>query len=170
MISVREYQEQLLATYKDRLARIERGEVWGSDHANPYDARKETPPRRVDGAATANGLARRPFRVSATSQVDQKLQTGQYRAVRRRHFCAGLEKSLGSIDAAALAFVHRCAAEAEHDAPEWQAAMEALILVAENRGPTMFARIGIMQAFNRHHSGYRAQAGQKILDRPVMIP
>ena len=26
MISVREYQEQLLATYRDRLARVERGE------------------------------------------------------------------------------------------------------------------------------------------------
>jgi hypothetical protein len=38
--------------------------------------------------------------------------------------------------------------KAEHDAPEWQAAMEALILVAEKGGPTMFARIG-MRAFNR---------------------
>src|SRR5215468_7079014 len=36
-----------------------------------------------------------------------------------------------------------------HDAPEWQAAMEALILVAEQGGPTMFARIGIMRALNR---------------------
>jgi hypothetical protein len=35
--------------------------------------------------------------------------------------------------------------EAEHTAPEWQAAMEALILV----GPTMFARIGVMKALNR---------------------
>jgi hypothetical protein len=39
----------------------------------------------------------------------------------------------------------------EHEAPEWQAAMEALILVATHGGPTMFARIGIMQALNRHH-------------------
>lgn len=36
----------------------------------------------------------------------------------------------------------------EHDAPEWQAAMQALILVAEGGGPTMFARIGIMRALN----------------------
>jgi hypothetical protein len=36
----------------------------------------------------------------------------------------------------------------EHDAPEWQAAMEALILVAERNGPTMFARIGMMRALN----------------------
>ncbi|MET4153528.1 hypothetical protein [Bradyrhizobium sp. RT7b] len=38
----------------------------------------------------------------------------------------------------------------EHAAPEWQAAMEALILVAEGGGPTMFARVGIMRALNRH--------------------
>jgi hypothetical protein len=40
--------------------------------------------------------------------------------------------------------------KAEHEAQEWQAAMEALILVATSGGPTMFARIGIMQALNRH--------------------
>ena len=40
--------------------------------------------------------------------------------------------------------------KAEHDAPEWQAAMEALILVAENGGPTMLPRIGVMRALNRH--------------------
>ena len=30
--------------------------------------------------------------------------------------------------------------KAEHDAPEWQAAAEALLLVAERDGPTMLAR------------------------------
>jgi len=40
--------------------------------------------------------------------------------------------------------------KAEHDAEEWQAAMQALLLVAEHDGPTMFARIGVMQAVNRH--------------------
>jgi hypothetical protein len=40
--------------------------------------------------------------------------------------------------------------KAEHDAVEWQAAMEALLLVAERDGPTMFARIGVMRALNRH--------------------
>jgi hypothetical protein len=29
--------------------------------------------------------------------------------------------------------------------------MEALILVAESNGPTMFARIGVTRALNRHH-------------------
>jgi hypothetical protein len=38
--------------------------------------------------------------------------------------------------------------KAEHQAAEWQAAMEALILVATSGGPTMFARIGIMRALN----------------------
>jgi hypothetical protein len=40
--------------------------------------------------------------------------------------------------------------KAEHAAPEWQAAMEALILVATSDGPTMSARIGVMRALNRH--------------------
>jgi hypothetical protein len=40
--------------------------------------------------------------------------------------------------------------KAEYTAPEWQAAMEALILVAETSGPTMLARIGVMRALNRH--------------------
>jgi hypothetical protein len=40
--------------------------------------------------------------------------------------------------------------KAEHDAEEWQAAMQALLPVAEHDGPTMFARIGVMQAINRH--------------------
>jgi hypothetical protein len=33
---------------------------------------------------------------------------------------------------------------------EWQAAIEALMLVADRGGPTMFARIGVMRALNRH--------------------
>jgi hypothetical protein len=39
---------------------------------------------------------------------------------------------------------------AEHEAPEWRAAIEALILVAKLGGPTMFARIGVMRALNRN--------------------
>jgi hypothetical protein len=37
----------------------------------------------------------------------------------------------------------------EQDADEWQAAMQALMLVAEQDGPTMFARIGMMRALHR---------------------
>jgi hypothetical protein len=39
--------------------------------------------------------------------------------------------------------------KAEREAAEWQAAMEALILVATSGGPTMFARIGVIRALNR---------------------
>ena len=40
--------------------------------------------------------------------------------------------------------------KAEHDASDWQAAMEALLLVVEHDGPTMFARIAMMQALHRN--------------------
>jgi hypothetical protein len=40
--------------------------------------------------------------------------------------------------------------KAVHEAEEWQAAMESLILIATLGGPTMFARIGFMRALNRH--------------------
>jgi hypothetical protein len=39
--------------------------------------------------------------------------------------------------------------KAEHDAPEWLAAMRVLLLVAEHNGDPMFARIGVMKALNR---------------------
>jgi hypothetical protein len=38
--------------------------------------------------------------------------------------------------------------KAVREVAEWQAAMEALILVATHGGPTMFARIGVMRALN----------------------
>lgn len=39
----------------------------------------------------------------------------------------------------------------EADSDEWQAAIAALILVANSRtGPTMLARIGVMKALYRH--------------------
>lgn len=38
--------------------------------------------------------------------------------------------------------------EAEQKRPEWQAAIEVLILVAERDGPTMMARIGVLRALN----------------------
>jgi hypothetical protein len=40
--------------------------------------------------------------------------------------------------------------KAEHEVEEWQAAIEALMLVARG-APTMLARIGVMRALNRHH-------------------
>ena len=61
--------------------------------------------------------------------------------------------------------------KAEHMTAEWQAAMEALILVATLGGPTMFARIGIMRALNRHverpfdTSGKKTHWGKRKLAR-----
>ena len=40
--------------------------------------------------------------------------------------------------------------KAEHEAPEWQTAMDVLMLVARLKGPTMMARIGVMRALNCH--------------------
>ncbi len=40
--------------------------------------------------------------------------------------------------------------KAEQESAEWQAATEALIMAAENRGPLMHARIGMLRAINRH--------------------
>src|SRR5882762_9303798 len=40
--------------------------------------------------------------------------------------------------------------EAEQQLAEWQAAVEALLLVVEHTGPTMMARIGVLRALNRH--------------------
>ena len=37
----------------------------------------------------------------------------------------------------------------ESDLPEWQTAIEVLMLVSRG-GPTMMARIGVMKALNRH--------------------
>jgi hypothetical protein len=39
--------------------------------------------------------------------------------------------------------------ETEIDMPEWQIAMEALLLVSRS-GPPMLARIAVMKALNRH--------------------
>jgi hypothetical protein len=62
----------------------------------------------------------------------------------------------------------------EHTAAEWQTAMEVLILVATRGGPTMFARIGIMQALNRHvarqfveTSGKKTHWGKRKLARDL---
>lgn len=59
----------------------------------------------------------------------------------------------------------------EHDAPAWLVAMEALLLVVERGGPTLFARIGIMRALKRHFvpeltpKGKEPQWGRRKLKR-----
>ena len=63
--------------------------------------------------------------------------------------------------------------KAEYDAEEWQAAMQALLLVAEHDGPTMFARIGVMRALNQNvertfnHSRKDTHWGRRKLKRDM---
>jgi hypothetical protein len=45
--------------------------------------------------------------------------------------------------------LHHQVAQAGRDAPGFASVMEALLLVAEKNGPTMFARIGVMRVLNR---------------------
>jgi hypothetical protein len=49
----------------------------------------------------------------------------------------------------------------EAAAPEWQAAIEVLLLVAETGGPTMLARIGVMKALNRGKVREFTESGKK---------
>jgi hypothetical protein len=41
MIDLSASQKQSLILYKDRLARVERGEVWSSNHPGPYTAQEK---------------------------------------------------------------------------------------------------------------------------------
>ena len=67
-------------------------------------------------------------------------------------FCNPIElpngKPLVTLRDAALCIIKLT--KTEHDANEWQAATGALILVDDLHGPTIFARIGMMRALNRH--------------------
>lgn len=54
MVDLNAAQQQHLATYKDRLARVERGEVWGSDHLGPY-----TPEEKAEEIARIKALITR---------------------------------------------------------------------------------------------------------------
>jgi hypothetical protein len=68
-------------------------------------------------------------------------------------------------------------APAEHEAAKWQAAMEALMLVATHGGPPMFARIGIMPAlkrnvareFNQRHPLGAPQAQARPVREPMSV-
>jgi hypothetical protein len=59
--------------------------------------------------------------------------------------------------------------------PEWQTAIEALVLVIEQSGPTMFARIGFIRALNRgqvrdfNPDGKDHHCGRRMLMRDLWI-
>ena len=61
--------------------------------------------------------------------------------------------------------------KAEHDAADWQVAMETLILVAQRDGPEMLARIAVMKALNRHGvncAGVATETGQGLPGHSVI--
>ncbi|MET4802810.1 hypothetical protein [Bradyrhizobium sp. LB11.1] len=43
--------------------------------------------------------------------------------------------------------------KAAHKRPEWQTATTVLVMAAEDRGPIMHARIGMMQALSANRPG-----------------
>jgi len=49
--------------------------------------------------------------------------------------------------------------KAKQQLPHWQAAIEALIMAAENRGPLLHARVGMLRAM--HHGVERAFSDRK---------
>jgi hypothetical protein len=51
--------------------------------------------------------------------------------------------------------------KAEQKLAEWQTAMQALLLVVEQNGPTMFARIGVMRHYTATSSAYSIQIAKK---------
>jgi hypothetical protein len=77
--------------------------------------------------------------------------------------------SSGNNDSNFIPFIK---ATASHTGSGGQAAMQGLMLVAEHDGPTMFARIGVMRALNRHvervFDPSRKALANTIIVRPVM--
>jgi hypothetical protein len=69
-------------------------------------------------------------------------------AVRRSHSPAPAARQLITLKDAAN-YIQKLP-KAEQDLEEWQAAVEALLLVVELNGPTLMARIGMLRALNRH--------------------
>ncbi|MHC2576885.1 hypothetical protein ACVI1J_001395 [Bradyrhizobium diazoefficiens] len=65
----------------------------------------------------------------------------------------------------------------EHEAPEWQAAIEALMLVVDLGGPSIFARIGVVRALSRHQKPFvkprkkrvRAYTNRQMMKRPWIV-
>ena len=60
----------------------------------------------------------------------------------------------------AIAWLAREIPQSEHRMKEVQAAAHCVTEAVENNGPMMFARMGMMQAINRHHQ-HRAEPRPK---------
>jgi hypothetical protein len=91
--------------------------------------------------ADANWLQEvvRRRRLAALNAVDHLLR-GSNRATRRQQLL---------ILQQAADYIMKLR-KAEQNLPEWQAAIEALIMAAKNRGPLLHARVGMLRALNRN--------------------
>jgi hypothetical protein len=58
--------------------------------------------------------------------------------------------------------------KAVHEATEWQAAIEALMLVLTHRGPMMFARIAVLRALSRARD-QSLQRKQPLAATPIWV-
>jgi hypothetical protein len=77
------------------------------------------------------------FRFQRCSRLEARSQDTENQPEQIGHQDASLRRPLAESTPNRIFGTHR------------QAAMEALLLVVEQTGPTMFARIGVMQALNR---------------------
>jgi hypothetical protein len=71
----------------------------------------------------------------------------------------------------AAAYILKLPKSAQHS-PEWQAAGEAVIMAAEDRGPLMHAHVGMMlarRAPSRRRGGYRFVSGCCLVSAQVFI-
>ena len=59
--------------------------------------------------------------------------------------------------------------QAEHDAAEWQATAEALLLVVDRGGPVMLAETGIRRALNAGKPDPAVKPRRKPSKRPMLI-
>jgi hypothetical protein len=55
--------------------------------------------------------------------------------------------------------------ESEHETPKWRLAIQTLIDAAENRGPMLFARMGMLRAMARNAEATQRRVSKLARDR-----
>ncbi|WP_245283635.1 hypothetical protein [Bradyrhizobium sp. URHD0069] len=111
---------------------------------------------RVFGIAHRRASAIRPI-TGPCGAVQQGSENVIRRRVNHRGWQREFDDPIPLPDGRMLLTLHDAATyitnlpKKEWALPKWQAAIEALMLVADLGGPTMFARNGMMRALNRYH-------------------
>jgi hypothetical protein len=76
MVNLSTAQKHQLATYRDRLSRVERGEVWGSDYPGPYTAEEKGGRRGIVAARSSTPIpAGRSAGIAALNESSEPLGT-----------------------------------------------------------------------------------------------